>query len=131
MTEPRAANAHAVARPMPEDAPVTVTTAPRGSTYGIPPRAVVVCPPSTTRTDPVIHAAAGEQRNSAAPATSSGRPHLPSGMDASVVRRNSGFCLAPAFMSVSIHPGAKALTRTPYAAHSRETVFVRFTMPAF
>src|SRR5439155_27102313 len=91
----------------------------------------VVWPPSTTSTVPVIHDAAGEHRNTAAAATSAGTPHRPSGIDAMVVRRNSGFCRAPSFMSVSIHPGASAFTRTCTPAHSRETVRVSEMIPAF
>ena len=75
--------------------------------------------------------AAGEHRNRAAAATSSGRPHRPSGIDAVVLRRNSGIWRACSFISVSIHPGATAFTRTPAPAHSRETVFVSEIIAAF
>src|SRR5678815_727780 len=67
-------------------------------------------PPPTSSVCPVMNAAAGEARNTAAPATSSGVPQRPSGVasDTSALRDE----LRSAANDVSIHPGASTLTRT-------------------
>src|SRR5205814_10386906 len=67
-------------------------------------------PPPTMIVWPVMNAAAGEARNTAAPATSLGVPHRLSGVDSATVRRSCS--LAPAPNEVSIQPGARMLTRT-------------------
>src|SRR5699024_7468146 len=85
-------------------------------------------PPSTHRTWPVMYAAPGPARKATASATSSGRPVRPAGTAPRAA------CLAAsgmaAVISVSMKPGATALTVTPRAANSLARLLVRPISPA-
>src|SRR5207244_935292 len=77
---------------------------------------IVVAPPSTDTTSPVMYAASSLRRNATNAATSSGVPARRSG----VVRARATMSLpppaaapAPAKSAVGTMPGATALTRTP------------------
>src|SRR5919199_2531136 len=73
----------------------------------------ITVPPLTLTACPVMNAAAGEARYSAAAATSAGVPQRFSGVDSATERRNPSS--APAPNAVSIQPGQRTLTRTPGA----------------
>src|SRR6185312_8217023 len=88
-------------------------------------RVQAAMPPSTDSTDPVTYEAASEARKRTHAATSSGVPARLAGIAAS----RSPF--RSAVMSVSIRPGATALTVTPRRATSAATVFVIAIRPAF
>src|SRR5919199_2278899 len=79
-------------------------------------------PPSTSNTSPVMNAAASEQRNRTAPATSSGSPRRPSGVFCNISAR-----ISSAISSVNLewmYPGATTFARTPRLPSSRASAFV-------
>src|ERR1022692_3731911 len=87
----------------------------------------MVSPPSTASVCPVMYDALSLARNSAVRATSSAAPNRPSGMrDLYVVWTASG---KTDVISVSIKPGAIALTRRPREPNPSATDFVRPSTP--
>src|SRR3954453_12137247 len=74
----------------------------------------ITVPPLTLRACPVMNAAAGEARYTAAAATSAGVPQRFIGVDSATSRRRSSSACAP--NAVSIHPGHRTLTRTAGAS---------------
>lgn len=76
-----------------------------------------------------MNAAADEQRNSAAPLKSAGFPHRPSGVRSTIARLRDGSSRSDFVNSVSIHPGAIALTRIPSAAQAIASDLVNCTTP--
>src|ERR1700722_11205250 len=73
---------------------------------------------------PFINAEAGEARNSAVPASSSGSAQSPAGRRAITLLKNSGLVRPPSLISVLIQPGAIAFTRMPSAANPIASDFV-------
>src|SRR5262249_29517587 len=86
-------------------------------------------PPSTGRTTPVMNAAAGEHRNRAAPATSSGRPQRPSGVLATIASDRDGSSNSGLVSAVWIQPGCSALTRIPSDAQAIANDLVSWATP--
>ena len=80
---------------------------------------------------PVIHAAAAEARNAAAPQMSCGRPGRPSRIGATIAARFSGIARKSRLMSVSVVPGATALTVMPCGASSVAAVIIAMRCAAF
>ena len=72
--------------------------------------------PSTGSTTPVMKAAAGVHRNTAARATSSGVPQRASGVRARMGPARAGSSCSAWVSGVAIQPGATALTRMPSGA---------------
>src|SRR5258708_4421692 len=91
-------------------------------------RHYITTPPPTRIVCPVRKAAAGEARNTAAPATSSAVPHRLSGVDSTTIRRHAS--LAPAPKAVSMKPGAITLTRTR-GATDRASDLLNASTPPF
>src|SRR5213078_3190799 len=85
-------------------------------------------PPLTWTTWPVMYAAPSPARNRTTSATSRGVPIRLSGTSASSSARASGEI--PAVISVSMSPGATALTRMDQCASSRAVAFVNPMRPA-
>jgi hypothetical protein len=77
----------------------------------------------------VTNAAAGEQRKTAAPQTSFGSPHRPSGVPRTISSCRCGSSYSAAVRLVRIHPGAIALTRMPSAAQAIASDFVNWAIP--
>src|SRR5919205_1744085 len=77
-------------------------------------RHYITVPPLTLIACPVMNAAAGEARYSAAAPTSAGVPQRFSGVESATERRNPSS--APAPNAVSIQPGQRTLTRTAGAS---------------
>src|ERR1700704_3448799 len=75
-------------------------------------------PPSTANTWPVTKLAASDDRNTAAPPSSSSLPNLFIGVRIRNSRPRSVPSSRAAFRSVRKTPGAIALTQTPNVAHS-------------
>ncbi len=73
--------------------------------------------------------AAGDARNSAAPAISSGSAQRPSGVRARIARLRSAFAMTGAVSLVRTQPGAIALTRMPRAAQATANARVIATTP--
>src|SRR5262245_19074993 len=76
-----------------------------------------------------MNAAAGDARNTAAPATSSGRPHRPSGVLATIAPERSASSQSALVSAVVIHPGAIALTRIPLGAQAIASDLVSCAIP--
>src|SRR5699024_12220361 len=78
---------------------------------------LVILPPSTVYTCPVIKLASSAARNATSAATSSGEPVRPTGWILSISLRKASalefFSIISMFNSVSIQPGATALQRIP------------------
>src|SRR5258706_5663753 len=87
----------------------------------------ITTPPPTRIVCPVRNVAAGDARNTAAPATSSGTPQRLSGVDSTTVRRHPS--LAPAPKVVSIKPGAMTFTRTRGATERASDLLNASTPP--
>jgi len=80
---------------------------------------------------PVISDAAGEARNTTAPATSSGVPiRCSAAMRSSTSARNSGSASAGSVPGVAIYVGATALTVLPWGPHSTARHLVRWETAA-
>src|SRR3954464_80751 len=83
-------------------------------------------PPLTLIACPVMKAAAGDARYSAAAATSAGVPQRRSGVDSATARRSpASACSAKA---VSIQPGHRTLTRTD-GARARARLLLKARTP--
>src|ERR1051326_5870773 len=90
-------------------------------------------PPVTGSVWPVMYDASSEARNSTAFATSTGNPRRPSGVifeGLNSTVRSSSFRPSPV-RSVSMGPGATALTLIPYCASSSATSRMKPCTPAF
>ena len=87
-------------------------------------------PPSTTSTLPVTYEAAGLAKNNTAAATSSAVPSRLAGIR-SLGRGDHHTSPRAAVISLSMNPGATALTVIFRLANSRQTVLVKPMMPAF
>src|SRR5437868_5669031 len=86
-------------------------------------------PPSTGRTTPVTNRAAGELRNTTAPATSAGSAQRPCGVRAKIAALRSVSSCSVWVNAVRTHPGASALTRMPSAAYAIASDFVSCATP--
>src|ERR1043166_4422501 len=87
----------------------------------------IYIPPFTPMISPVMNEASGEARKATAAATSSGLPKRPIGV---ICRTTSSEAAGTsAVMSVSMKPGATALTVAPFLANSRASVLVRAMRP--
>src|SRR4051812_48609702 len=75
-------------------------------------------PPSTTNRWPVTKLAASEARNITAPTSSSSSPNLRIGVRTRSSSPRGVPCNRGAVRSVRKYPGARALTHTPWRAHS-------------
>src|SRR3954447_21901733 len=80
------------------------------------------------RGEPVMNDRAGLARNTTAGAISSGSAARCCGASSTQWRLNCGWSIG--VMSVRTYPGATALTRTPYGAHSAASDFVRWCTAA-
>src|SRR5262249_60502645 len=89
----------------------------------------VARPPSSWTTAPVMYAAAGDSRNAATGATSSGVPNRRSGIISVACRSYSG--LSPAVMSVRMNPRASAFTVICSRPTSFASALVKPMIPAF
>jgi hypothetical protein len=74
-------------------------------------------PPSTTRTCPDTYALDLLAKNTTLPLKSSGTPHLPAGILSLILLNLASSFSNAVFISVSIYPGAIALTVTPFDDH--------------
>ena len=90
--------------------------------------ALVETPPSTTKSDPVIQRAIGDDRKITASATSLGDPALPSGTEFNHLLSPSGQ-RSSRFQS-SISPGETEFTLMPKSAYSRAADLVNINKPA-
>lgn len=81
-------------------------------------------PPSTTNTCPLTYALAFPAKNTTLPLKSSGTPHLPAGILSLMLFNLSSFANRAVFISVSIYPGAIALTVIPFEVHSFDNALV-------
>lgn len=86
-------------------------------------------PPSTGTMAPVTNCAAGEHKNTAAPAMSRGSPHRASGVRARIASLRSGSSRSARVSGVRTHPGAMALTRIPSAAYASASDLVSCATP--
>ena len=91
---------------------------------------LMVWPPSTTRTWPVMYDDASLARNTAGPAISSARPQRCIGTLAIVAGPAAGSSHRLRFRSVAVQPGQSAFTRTPSPPHSTASDFVSEISPA-
>jgi hypothetical protein len=73
-------------------------------------------PPSTGIVTPLINFEAGDAKNTAVPASSSGSDHLLVGKRLITKELKFSSSRPPLLISVLIHPGAIALTRMPSSA---------------
>ena len=85
-------------------------------------------PPSTSKSDPVIHCAKEDERKTTAPAISSGVPTLPRGAESNHLSIPSGQ-RSLRFQS-SISPGETEFTLMPRSAYSRAADLVNISKPA-
>lgn len=96
-------------------------------------------PPSTTRTCPDTYALDWLAKNTTLPLKSSGTPHLPAGILSLILFNLASSASKAVFISVAMylvrvskvshsffltHPGAMALTVTPFDVHSLASAFV-------
>src|SRR6185295_121480 len=86
----------------------------------------ITTPPLTLMACPVMKAAAGEARYTAAPATSAGVPQRRSGVDSATSRRKASSACSP--NAVSIQPGHRTLTRTA-GASARARLLLKDSTP--
>ena len=76
-----------------------------------------------------MNAACFEHKNNTGPATSSGVPHLASGVRERIAADLVASARNASVSGVSIHPGATAFTRIPSAAHAAASDFVSCAIP--
>lgn len=86
-------------------------------------------PPSTVTISPDTYPLARLARKTTGPLKSSGFPHRPAGIRAIIPALRLASLIKATFMSVSMYPGAMALTLMPLETHSLDKALVNWPMP--